>query len=277
MSAPILLCTVRTCHQPLSREERRYVCVNGHAFDIARSGYVNLLQPQDRRSLSPGDTPDAAAARRRFLDRGFASPLVDAIVAAADPRPGDALLDVGCGEGHHLAAFGQGPELILCGIDISVPAIDLAARRDPDSLWIVANADRFLPWPDASFDLVTSITARMNPAEFRRVLRPGGRALIALPGADDLIELREAILGDAVERDRSGRTIELFERDFSLEGLERIRHSATLDPEAIADVLSSSYRGLRTRERTRVATLGEMRVTLSRDILLFRPLPPRQP
>jgi 23S rRNA (guanine745-N1)-methyltransferase len=274
MSAPMLLCTVRTCHQPLSREERRYVCANGHAFDIARSGYVNLLQPQDRRSLAPGDTPEAAAARRRFLDLGFANPLVDAIVNAAALQPGQALLDVGCGEGHHLAALGRRGELTLCGIDISVPAIDLAARRHPDALWVVANADRFLPWSDGSFDVVTSITARMNPGEFRRVLRPGGRALVVLPGADDLIELREAILGDGVERDRSDRTIDLFERDFVLEGLARVRHSTTLGPEAIADVLSSSYRGLRMRERARVATLGEMKVTFSRDILTFRPAGP---
>ena len=45
--------------------------------------------------------------------------------------------------------------------------------------WVVANADRFVPFADASFTVVQSITARMNPAEFRRVLRDDGRLLVA--------------------------------------------------------------------------------------------------
>src|SRR5689334_9497650 len=99
------LCPVRSCHAPLAREERRYVCSNAHSFDVARSGYVNLLQPQDRKSKTPGDTNEAALARRRFLDRGFVEPLTQAIVALAPMNAGQTLLEAGCGEGHHLAAF----------------------------------------------------------------------------------------------------------------------------------------------------------------------------
>ena len=43
-----LLCPVRNCHLPLARDGRRLVCAGGHSFDVARSGYVNLLQPQDK-------------------------------------------------------------------------------------------------------------------------------------------------------------------------------------------------------------------------------------
>ena len=62
----LLLCPVRGCHLALTREEKRVVCARGHSFDIARSGYINLLQPQERRSKNPGDTADAVAARRRL-------------------------------------------------------------------------------------------------------------------------------------------------------------------------------------------------------------------
>src|SRR5437762_1734952 len=177
-----LLCTVRTCHLPLTREERRVVCARGHAFDIARSGYINLLQPQERRSLNPGDSEEAVAARRRFLDRGHAEPLLNAIrvVAGAPAR----ILDAGCGEGYYLGSLGHGS-----GIDISTAAIDLAARRYPHCEWIVANADRFITYADATFDLVMSITGRMNAGEFRRVLRDDGFLLVAVSAPDDLIDL----------------------------------------------------------------------------------------
>ena len=246
------------------------MCARGHSFDVARSGYVNLLQPQDRRSRSPGDTAEAVAARRRFLDRGFAAPLVQRIVEAMPMTGGQTLLDAGCGEGHHTAAFPEAYGVEAHGVDISVPAIELAAKRYRDCTWVVANADRFLPYADGSFDAVATITARLNPEEFRRVLGPRGRLLVVIPGADDLIELREAIQGEGIERDRAQRTIETFAPLFTLERQSRAAHVAHLDREAIADVMSSSYRGLRTRERARLDALGAMDVTLARELLVFR-------
>jgi 23S rRNA (guanine745-N1)-methyltransferase len=62
----MLLCPVRDCHMALGRAERRLLCPRGHSFDVARSGYINLLQPQERRSKQPGDTVAAVAARRRL-------------------------------------------------------------------------------------------------------------------------------------------------------------------------------------------------------------------
>jgi 23S rRNA (guanine745-N1)-methyltransferase len=267
----MLLCTVRDCRAPLVLDDRRYVCANAHAFDIARSGYVNLLQPQDKKSKTPGDTPEAVVARRRFLERGHATPLVDAIVRALPLRENETLLDAGCGEGHHLAAFRRTYGVDAHGTDISVPAIELAARRYRDCSWVVANADRFLPYADGSFRAVASITARMNPEEFRRVLDADGTLLIAIPAADDLIELRAAVLGERIERDRVERTVAAFEPLFTFERHERIAHTAQLEREDMLDVMSSSYRGLRSREREKLEMLDAMNVTLSRDLLLFKP------
>ena len=267
----MLLCSVRNCRAPLVLDGRRYVCANAHAFDLARSGYVNLLQPQDKRSKTPGDTPEAVAARRRFFDRGHAAPLVEAIVRALPMQEGQALLDAGCGEGHHLAAFRGAYRVDAYGIDISVPAIELAARRYRDCSWVVGNADRFLPYADDNFHAVASITARMNPEEFRRVLAPEGTLLVATPGADDLIELRQAILGERVERDRVERTAATFAPLFELKRHERIAETVMLDRPSMLDVMSSSYRALRARERATLETLEAMNVTLSRDLLVFTP------
>lgn len=266
---PTLLCTVRGCREPLLRRDGQLVCANAHSFDVARSGYINLLQPQDRRSKSPGDTAAAVAARRRFLERGFAEPLVRAIVEALPLAHGESLLEVGCGEGHHLAAFRRAYGIEAHGVDISVPAIDLAARTHDDCTWVVANADRFLPYPDASFSAVATITARLNREEFRRVLDDDGMLLVVVPAADDLIELREAILGERVERERADRTVEMFAPSFALKRRERIAQVARLDREAMAGVMASSYRGLRTRQRERLQALEEMDVTLARDLLVF--------
>jgi 23S rRNA (guanine745-N1)-methyltransferase len=265
-----LICTVRDCRTPLQRDEQRAVCANNHSFDVARSGYLNLLQPQERRSKNPGDTVEAVAARRRFLERGFADVLIDAIVRALPMQSGQTLLDAGCGEGHHTDAFRRAYGARVAGVDISVPAIELAAKRYRECEWIVANADRFLPYADGSFDAVTSITARLSVDEFHRVLAPGGTLLVAIPGADDLVELREAVQGERVERDRVERTVALFASQFELQRHELAKHVAALDREAIEDVLTSTYRGLRRSEQERSKSIEAMNVTLARDLLLFR-------
>lgn len=268
MTGVTLLCTVRGCGEPLEREARRLVCPRRHSFDIARSGYINLLQPQDRRSRTPGDSKEAVAARRRFFDRGDSRHLVDKISGFVGEGP---VLDVGCGEGHYLAAFHRRAAGEAHGVDISVAAIDLAARTHGDCHFVVANADRFLPYAAGSFATISSITARFNAAEFRRTLRADGRLLIAVAGPDDLIELREAILGEGKLADRTEAAIRALEREFRLEHQESVRTTARLDPQAIGDVMMSSYRAMRTREREKLAELGEMEVTLSRDVLVFRP------
>lgn len=259
---------------------RSWVCANGHVFDIAKRGYVNLLQPQDRRSLDAGDSAEVVAARRRLAlaghDHELLGALGDELVALAGPRGELRLLDVGCGEGSILVglqarlttALGRAPE--AWGVDLSVPAIDAAARQAKDLGWVVANADRGLPWPEASFDAALSITARLLPAELHRVLRPGGLALLALAGSDDLIELREEVLGEGQERDRVPRTLAEFSELFALERQLRLSTTVQADRSLIEDLLAITYRGGRRSREERAATLGTLKVTFSRDLLVLR-------
>ena len=242
----------------LSRDAGRLFCPEGHSFDIARSGYVNLLQPQDRRSKQPGDSCAAVAARRGLHDRGVTGPLFAAIAEILEPRRDDSVLDAGCGEGFYLGSLVRKTGLSGHGIDISIPSIDAAARRFPECEWIVTNADRRLPYFDGSFSIVMSITARMNPGEFRRVLRSDGRLLIAIPGPQDLIELRGAA------RHRDTRTITDFSERFTLATQRRVTTTVDLDETAVKDVLTSIY-------RPRATGIHAMSVTFSLDLLLFRP------
>jgi 23S rRNA (guanine745-N1)-methyltransferase len=256
---PQLLCPVRDCRLPLLREQARLVCPSKHSFDIARSGYINLLQPQDRRSKQPGDSAAVIAARRRMHDRGVSEPLLRGIAEMLAPTRHDVVLDAGCGDGFYLGSLAREMGFDAHGVDISIPAIDSAARRYPQCEWIVANADRLLPYPDDSFSIVLSITARMNPDEFRRVLRHGGRLLVALPAPEDLIELR------GVGRDRVERTIETFANSFTLTGRRRVATTAELSADEVHDVLHFIYRPLQSQPASAMA------VTFALDLLLFQP------
>ncbi len=254
----MLLCPVRDCHLALAREKLRLVCPRAHSFDVARSGYINLLQPQERRSKNPGDTDAALAARRRLHDLGVTEPMLRAIAELMAASSSDVVLDAGCGDGFYLGMLAGMSGFDAHGIDISTAAIDAAARRYPKCEWIVANADRFVPYADNSFSTVLSITARMNSSEFRRVLSPGGRLIVALPAPDDLIELRGS------GRDRTAHAIGTFSPAFTLAEQRRVTTTADLDAASVHDVLLSIYRPMRSQP------VEAMRVTFSLDLLLFR-------
>lgn len=270
-----LSCPVRDCGRPLDADAsaKHLSCERGHTFDRARSGYVSLVQPQDRRSVRAGDAPEAAAARSRWLARGHMDGLLGVLtarLAAAGLGRGARIVEAGCGDGWAVAAVAERLGLEACGIDLSKAALERAARHRPDAVWIAANADRRLPFPDGSVDAVASVFGRRNPGEFGRILAPGGVIVAAVPGPDDLVELRSAILGQAVLEDRLPAVLAEF-RGF--EELERERWTVRreLDRNAIADLLASTYRGVRRRERGRADALASLAVTLSADVAILRP------
>jgi 23S rRNA (guanine745-N1)-methyltransferase len=268
-----VVCPVRRCGQELHWGERSCTCPAGHAFDIARSGYVNLLLPQDKQAKKPGDTKAMVGARRRLLDAGLGARLLECLAAALAgiriPR-GARVLDVGCGDGFYLASLAGRFGLEGFGVDISTAAVDAAAQRYPGQRWIAANGDRRLPFADQSFDCILSITARHNPEEFHRLLAPGGRLLLALPANDDLAELRQAVLGQATAKDRVKLATFEFEERFALEFHETARQTVPLDVPALADLLLVTYRGARFSAAAGAAALKPLTVTSAAELLCFK-------
>lgn len=269
-----LLCTVRGCAEPLGQEGARWLCARNHSFDQHRSGALNLLQPQDRRSKSPGDSREAAQARHLLAGLGHADAVHRALshaISVRASRGSATLLDVGCGEGAFLRHLSPLQGLERHGVDISAPSIEMAAKGAPEVLFVVANADRFLPYANQSFDFITSIDARVNAGEFARVLRPAGLVLVAVPAPDDLIELRERVQGAKVEKSRAARIETEMAEGFALLDRATVRENRTFGPPALRAILTATYRGFRQSERAAVESLSTMTVTLAHDVLAFEP------
>lgn len=272
-----LACSVRECGLPLVRVVNpggaAFVCGRGHAFDVAQSGYVNLLQPQDRRSKVAGDSREAASARRALLDAGFGAALLDALTAAVAelslPR-GARALDLGCGDGHFLAAVCTRFGLEGFGIDLSVHAIERAAKRHAGLTWIVANADRRLPLLDGAFELALSVDGRRDRDEVARVLSANGTLVIAVPAADDLAELRRAVLGDAHATDRAERVDADLAPRFERVARRTARARVRLDRTGLEQLAAATYRCGRTSEREALRAIDVLEVTTSHEVLTFR-------
>lgn len=111
-----------------------------------------------------------------------------ALAVKAAPGAADAL-DACCGTGDFTRALrgAFGPALKITGADLSAAMLSVARPKDTSIEFVQAEA-KALPFPDASFDLVTISFATRNLSidrekllaalrEFRRVLRPGGTFL----------------------------------------------------------------------------------------------------
>ena len=184
-AAPWLQCPV--CHQPLAAVERTLRCPTGHSYDIARQGYVNLL---GRGSPHNADTANMVAARARFLSTNHYAPITDTVAALVPAA--HRILEVGAGTGHHLAGvLNLRPSAVGVAADVSVAACRRAARAHPRMASVVADTWTRLPLADGTVDAVLCIFAPRNPAEFSRVLSPGGVVVVVVPQPDHLQELRD--------------------------------------------------------------------------------------
>ncbi|MCC7012775.1 MAG: methyltransferase domain-containing protein [Planctomycetes bacterium] len=272
----LLACSVRDCGADLERVQRLWRCSAGHCFDVARSGYVNLLQPQDRRSLDAGDSRRTVEARRALLDAGFGAALrqcVQTLASTVALEHGAAVVDFGCGDGHFLDAVCTALGCAGVGLDLSPHAIESAAKRHAHGIWVVANADRRLPLRTGVFGLALSIDGRRPGAEAARVLSERGTWLIAIPADDDLCELRETVLGES--RPRAG--IERVEAElrglFQLHEKRTARATLRLDRNDLERLALATYRCARRAEREKLESLTHLDVTTSHDVLLFRRMP----
>ena len=141
----------------------------------------------------------------RYFVPAIGRPLAVDLVTAATPRSGERVLDIGCGTGivTRLVREAVGSEGSVAGVDINPGMLAVAEQQTPGIEWYRAGADG-LPLPDTSFDLVLSqLSLQFFPdrlaalREAHRVLRPGGRIAVNVPGPTPTLF---AVMEHALER-----------------------------------------------------------------------------
>lgn len=154
------------------------------------SPFAKLL----RHAARPGE-----GAVGRFMLWGMNhghSPIYEFGLSHVDLPRGGRILDAGCGGGELLRRMAaRAPDASLAGVDVSAASVEAAKRRnrraiEAGRMEVKEGRVEALPWPDASFDLVTACETvyfwEPAPAfaEIHRVLRPGGAFAVFLEASD---------------------------------------------------------------------------------------------
>jgi len=226
-----------TCHARLHPDHGALRCPAGHTFDIARHGYVGLLT--GNRATSGDDAP-MARARARFLATGGYAPIRRAVarLASEDMPEEGTIVDVGCGTGYYLAgALDQLPGARGLGLDTSVRALRSAARAHERAA--AATWDVFRPFPlaDGAADVVLDVFAPRNPAEFHRVLCPGGRLVVVRPTGRHLAELRGLPAMVSVDPAKEQRLHQALNPCFEATVTEQVEYTLPLTEQEALDLV----------------------------------------
>ncbi|MEW2164377.1 methyltransferase domain-containing protein [Streptomyces sp. NPDC007084] len=174
-----------------STEREELLAAHFDAFHTARagSGFVSALYAEAMGDAYPADVAPYSSCDRQLLETA---------AARLQLRPGEDLADVGCGTGGVGLWLARELRARLTGLDISPAAVRIAAARAAG--FVPAARAVFLTGTleatglrDGVVDGVVCVDALANAsdrvqalAEFGRVLRPGGRAVMTRAGASGL-------------------------------------------------------------------------------------------
>lgn len=263
------------CGNELREEGSSLRCENAHSFDIARSGYVNLLLSQQAKSKHHGDDKTMVRARRDFLNKGYYRPLLDALSDAVKKyaQDGCVIFDAGCGECWYTANIFEylaenQIDFELLAVDISKDALAAGAKRCRFLKLAVASVFR-LPMKESSCDILTSVFAPCCGEEFARVLKKGGILIRVVPLERHLWSLKNVVYDSPYENQAEDLNLEKFELIEKLE-IRKTIHLPNSEDITNVFMMTPYYYKTSAEDQKKLQNITELDTETEFGILTYR-------
>lgn len=227
------------CGQPMTQTQEGIQCPSLHTFDLSKQGYLHLAGQVSKSRY----TKELFTARQALLGQtGFFEPLIRQIAEGlAEHLNGEKplILDMGCGEGTHLAGIvNQLGTASGIGIDLAKEGIQLATNHQADILWLVADLAKS-PIQNHVTDVVLNILSPANHQEFQRVLKPGGLVVKVVPNSGYLHELRSYFYAGTEKETFENEEAETrFTNELNNLGVQKVNYTKQLTEQQLRDLIA---------------------------------------
>jgi 23S rRNA (guanine745-N1)-methyltransferase len=272
-------------------------CVHGHRYDVARQGHVVLVPGGSKlradtadmvaaraRVLGSGAFDDVRDALVRAVVAGTgatgvagAGPLggpgvgpgvgpvvgplgAPAEVAVVGAGEDGLVVDLGAGTGWYAAGVLDAlPRHLGIALELSTPALRLAARAHPRLAALGADLTRPLPLADGAVGRGGALTAVFAPLppppELARVARPGAALVVVTPTPDHLAGLRLRLGLLDVPAGKPSRLAARHAAAWQVVAQQDVVAPLTVDPAGAADVVAMGPNAWHIDDRLRDALL----------------------
>ena len=267
-----LICPI--CSLPLTVKDKSLKCRGNHSFDIAASGYVNLLKPGKKNNAHAGDSKDMINARTSFFTSGAYSPICDKICALANELKPRLVIDAGCGEGYYTENIAKSDtSRLVIGVDMSKFGCEHGAksakRQGINNVIYTVGSIFELPVNDESTDLIVNMFAPVAGEEFRRTLKQGGHFIVASAGIDHLDGLK-AVIYDSVYKNEE----KILNYDgFELLRCDNLKYTAKISGnEAIKNLFTMTpyYHRTSLEDKKKLEGVDEITTTVEVNFSIYR-------
>lgn len=204
-------------------------CDKGHSFDIASSGYINLLKPGKMNNSKAGDSKEMIRARSNFFLSKSYLPIREKICEIVGRFKNDVIIDAGCGEGYYTEGLAEClPSSSVIGFDMSKFGCEhgaKSARRGCKSNVLYSVSSIFeMPVDNGCADIVVNMFAPVASEEFLRVLATQGLLIVVSSGIEHLNGLKSVLYEDVYKNEEKFPSYDGFE----LLGVENLKYEATI-------------------------------------------------
>lgn len=241
------------------RDDGSIVCTYNHSFDVAKQGYVFMLT----KPMNSMYSSELFESRRIIIESGMYDEVQQTIAKMLVGMNAQTVVDMGCGEGSHLARIVRNlPNVMAVGMDIVKEAIVSASKYYPDCIWCVGDLAN-TPFVDNSFDCIINFLSPANYEEFRRIVKPGGKMIKVVPQEGYLQEIRKAAFED--KEYSNEKIVERFSEHFSQISVERVTYKVNMTEEFVPHLVKMTPMGWHIDN---VNELNIDQITVDLDVLI---------
>lgn len=267
-----LICPL--CQKSLFRLDSTIKCENGHCFDLAKSGYINLLNPGKKNNAKAGDGKDMIRARTQFFSTGAYSKIRDTLCSIVSSLAPSVIVDAGCGEGYYTSRLADdNKSSLVYGFDMSKFGTEHASKiskskQITNTLYAVSNIFD-MPLEGGCADIIVNMFAPVASEEFYRVLRNGGYLIIGVAGKSHLEGLKRALY-DEIYLNEGG--VDSYE-GFELIERRGLRYVASIfGNEAIRALFQMTpyYHRTSLEDKAKLDSLDSLTTEVEVDFLIFK-------